>query len=97
MCLAHALAEGNPRLVWLAHNDFQEVATTNAAVHGGLIPAEAGPNLDAEAVTRMPGFLVSIVLAVYCGVSVSCWLTWVILKGPTAHHSEAAGVQHCMI
>lgn len=59
VCLAHALAEGNPRLAWLAHNDFQEVAITSAAVHGGLIPAEAGPNLDAEAVTRMPGFLVA--------------------------------------
>ncbi|KAK9845520.1 hypothetical protein WJX81_008440 [Elliptochloris bilobata] len=57
VCLAHAIAEANPRLVWLAHNDFQEVDATSAAVHGGLVPAEAGPNLDFEAVTRMPGFL----------------------------------------
>lgn len=60
VCLAHAIAEGTPRLAWLALNDFQEAAATSAAVHGGLIPAEAGPNLDAEAVTRMPGFLVSV-------------------------------------
>ncbi len=62
VCVAQQVAEGNPRLIWLAHNDFQEVSASSAAVHGGLIPAEAGPNLDSDAVTRMPGFLVCAVL-----------------------------------
>lgn len=62
VCVAQQVAEGSPRLIWLAHNDFQEVSATSAAVHGGLIPAEAGPNLDSDAVTRMPGFLVRAVL-----------------------------------
>ncbi len=81
VCLAQALAEGNARLVWLAHNDFQEVASTSAAVHGGLIPAEAGPNLDAEAVMRMPGFLVTIALALCCAP----WVHLTLLLGSKAH------------
>lgn len=56
--MAQLIAEANPSLIWLAHNDFQEVAATSAAVHGGLVPAEAGPELDSDAVGRMPGYLV---------------------------------------